>query len=171
MATRRLIALMIVLLFLSSLAAALVPVREEDRRDETGTELTKPEQQPRTEQADGALVRATVAAGGKPETVEVAVGDQLQLRVTAKQADTFELVGLSGTEDAAPNAPAYFDVLIPEAATFRLRSVTTGKAVAFVEATPPAKKGAGAKKSGQQPPPRSQSAPQSDRASGDSQSA
>jgi hypothetical protein len=161
LATRRLIALMIVLLFLSSLAAALVPVREETGRDETRTQVTKPQGKQGSEEPRGELVRATVAAGGKPETVDVAVGDQLQLRVTAKQADTFELVGLSGAEDAAPAAPAYFDVLIPETGTFRLRSLISGKPVAFVEA----------RKSAERPKPRSQNAPQSDPASGDGQSA
>src|SRR5687768_7679299 len=106
MAARRLIAVMLVLLFLSSLAAALAPV-EPQRDEETSTTAT--ETAPGATLTGGDRVRETLAADLKdPPRVKAAVGDQLQLRVTSKRAATLELVRLGPTEDVDPAAPALF---------------------------------------------------------------
>ena len=110
MAARRLIAVMLVLLFLSSLAAALAPV---ERREDETTSTTTTEPELPAAAAEGKLVRATLDAERKPGSrVKAAVGDQLQLKVTAPQPGTVELVGLGTTEDVDPIAPARFDVLL-----------------------------------------------------------
>ena len=92
MAARRLIAVMLVLLFLSSLAAALAPV--DTGREET-TSTTSTTDTTARASTEGKLVRATLDARGKGEPrVRVSVGDQLQLRVRTTRPGTVELVGL-----------------------------------------------------------------------------
>jgi hypothetical protein len=119
-AARRLIAVMLVLLFLSSLAAALAPV--ERQSDETTTATTATDTEPVAEQGD--VVRATLDGDAKrPQRVRAKVGDQLRLRVTSDRVATVELVGLGPTEDVDPVAPALFDVLLSEAGRFEVREL------------------------------------------------
>lgn len=120
MAARRLIAVMLVLLFLSSLAAALAPV--ERSSDETSTSTTDAITQPVREQGD--VVKATLNADPKnPQRIEASVGDQLQLRVSSSRVATIELVGLGPTEDVDPIAPARFDVLLEERGRYPVREL------------------------------------------------
>jgi hypothetical protein len=119
-AARRLIAVMLVLLFLSSLAAALAPV--ERQSDDTSTTTTATATQPVAEQ--GELVKATIdGAANRPQRVEAVVGDQLQLRVTSDRPATIELVGLGPTGDVDPLAPALFDVLLDRPGRYAVREL------------------------------------------------
>lgn len=131
MAARRLIAVMLVLLFLSSLAAALAPV---DRQDETSTSTTT-EPNLKASAPDGKLVRATLDTKRQPGgVVRAAVGDQLQLKVTALHPGTVELVGLGATEDVDPLAPARFDVLLEvDAKRYRVKMLETGRTLGTIE--------------------------------------
>jgi hypothetical protein len=126
MAARRLIAVMLVLLFLSSLAAALAPVDRQE--DETSTTTTSEPAQPAAS-TQGKLVRETLDARHKPGgVVKASVGDQLQLKVTAPRPGTVELVRLGPTEDVDPIAPARFDVLLDVAAgRYPVRILETGR--------------------------------------------
>jgi len=120
MAARRLIAVMLVLLFLSSLAAALAPV--ERSSDETSTSTTDAITQPVREQGD--VVKATLEGDSKnPQRIEASVGDQLQLRVSSPRVATIELVGLGPTEDVDPIAPALFDVLLETRGRYEVREL------------------------------------------------
>jgi hypothetical protein len=119
-AARRLIAVMLVLLFLSSLAAALAPV--ERRSEDTSTSTTDAVTEPVAQQ--GELVEATIdGAAKRPQRVRAHVGDQLQLRVTSERVATVELAGLGPTEDVDPVAPALFDVLLPEPGRYEVREL------------------------------------------------
>ena len=121
---------MLVLLFLSSLAATLVPVREPgDTSTSTTSTGTKEPRLP----AGGRLVTARVIAGGERETVALRAGDQLQLRVTGKRPETVELIGLGGTDEVTPTAPALFDVLVRDRGRYPLRSLDSGKVLAMIE--------------------------------------
>lgn len=137
MAARRLIAVMLVLLFLSSLAAALAPVETRDEQtSSTAPPRTAPSDSPA---AEAELVQAELEAGARRrQTVEVAPGDQLQLLVSAPRIGTVELVGLGPTDDVAPGAPARFDVLLPEAGVFPVRFLENGRRIGtiVVAATP-----------------------------------
>lgn len=124
---------MLVLLFLSSLAATLVPVREPGGTESTTS--TAVETEPPRLPAGGKLVPARVRAGGERETVTLRVGDQLRLRVTGKRPQTLELSGLGGTEDVTPTAPAVFDVLVLDPGSYPLRSLDSGKVLARIEVT------------------------------------
>jgi hypothetical protein len=129
LAARRLIAVMLVLLFLSSLAAALAPV---DERVDSDSTTTAPLPEPPTER--GELKRESLEADAKrPATVRATVGDQLQLRVTAKRPGTIELAGLDADEDVDPDAPALFDVLLERVGRFRVREVESGRVVGLIE--------------------------------------
>lgn len=130
MAARRLIAVMLVLLFLSSLAAALAPVDERLRTEETTTEEPLPE--PETE--EGELLRHSLDADAeRPRTIRASVGDQLQLRVTARRVGTIELAGLGADEDVGPDAPALFDVLLDRQGRFPVRERESGRRVGVIE--------------------------------------
>ena len=124
MAARRLIAVMLVLLFLSSLAAALAPV--ERSSDETSTSTTEAITEPVA--AGGDLVRATLdGRKEKIQRIRASVGDQLQLRVLSGRPATIELVGLGPTDDVDPIAPARFDVLLEERGRFPVRELGRGR--------------------------------------------
>ena len=113
MAARRLVAVMLVLLFVSSLAAVLAPVRPGEETTTREPATTRP-QAPR-EPAPGRLVRAALDAGARrPARVVAAVGDQLQLRVDGRRPATVEVPRLGATESVGPLAPARFDLLLAE---------------------------------------------------------
>lgn len=108
MAARRLIAIMIVLLITSSLAAALAPSPESESSEDSPAEAPAVSEAPRN---DGRALRATIEVGGKRRpTVRARVGDQLQLRIAAKRALTIELLG--ETDTLTPTAPARLDLLL-----------------------------------------------------------
>jgi hypothetical protein len=133
MAARRLVAVMLVLLFLSSLAAALAPVErpDEDAPESTPAPATKPVSD------EGRLVRKTIDADAKREaTVKVRVGDQLQLRVRSSKPRTIELLRLGPTDDAALGVPATFDVLATQEGTFPIRILETGRRIGQIEIRP-----------------------------------
>jgi hypothetical protein len=132
-AARRLIAVMLVLLFLSSLAAALAPV--ERSSEDTSTTTTDTLTDPVADQGD--LVRKRLAASTKdPGRVEVGVGDQLQLRVTSQRPMTIELRRLGPVEDVDPAAPALFDLLLDEEGRYPLRELASGRLVGTISVTP-----------------------------------
>jgi hypothetical protein len=117
-AARRLLILMLVLLGVSTVAAALVPV---DRTvdDETTTTTTSTREAP-----TGELVPESIDAGADtPTTIRVQVGDQLQLRVTSPEPDEVEIPALDELEDVDPEAPARFDLLLFNRGQFPVRLV------------------------------------------------
>ena len=119
---------MLVLLFLSSLAAALAPV---EPRDETTSTTTEPLAGAEPER--GELLRETIDVPAKrPNTIRARTGDQLQLRVTARRPGTIELVGLGADEDVDPVAPALFDVLLDRPGRFPVRELGSGRRVGLI---------------------------------------
>jgi hypothetical protein len=134
LAARRLIAVMLVLLFLSSLAAAFAPV---DRNSET-TSSTTTEPLPDLAKDEGKLLRETIDSKAKrPPTIAARVGDQLQLRVEVGRPATLELVGIGDIEDADPVAPALFDVLLDTEGRFPIRALGSKQRVATIQVSPP----------------------------------
>jgi hypothetical protein len=125
---------MLVLLFLSSLAAAFAPV---DRSSDT-TSSTTTEPLPDLAESQGELLRETIDAEAKrPPAIAARVGDQLQLRVEVGRPATLELVGLGDIEDADPVAPALFDVLLDTEGRFRVRELESGRRLGTIEVSPP----------------------------------
>lgn len=154
MAARRLVAVMLVLLFVSSLAAALAPVRqgEETSTTETTTRVAPAAAAPGP--GTGALVRATLDADARRSgRVLAAVGDQLQLRVDGRRPATVEIPRLGATESVGPLAPARFDLLLSDPGTYAVRLLETGRQVGVIavrrEARPERPRaGAGAPRAG-----------------------
>lgn len=135
MAARRLIAVMLVLLFLSSLAAALAPVGREP--DEETTTTTTPLTDITETGGEARLVRGRLDAGSKrPAVVRAGTGDQLQLRVTGRRPGTVELVGLGATEDLDPEAPALFDVLLDSEGRFPVEFLESGRRIGTIRVSP-----------------------------------
>ncbi len=133
MAARRLIAVMLVLLFLSSLAAALAPVERPSEEPTTTTTETVPSAAP----GQGELIREVIdARAPRPRTIEAKVGDQLQLRVTGRRPATIELAGLGPTDDLDPLAPAMFDVLLNTKGSYAVRELESGRKIGTIEVSP-----------------------------------
>jgi hypothetical protein len=125
MAARRLLIVMLVLLGLSTLAAALVP-QHGLRGDTTTTTTTQPTQSTTTrEPPAGRSLSVQIVVGGKkipvvaaplckarkPRCEPLHVGDQLSLQVLSKENTQLEIpeFGLIGV--ASANAPAFFELL------------------------------------------------------------
>jgi hypothetical protein len=150
MAARRLLIVMLVLLGLSTLAAALVP--QHGLRDTTtgATTTTQPTVSTTTPEAPaGRSLQAPITVGGKKIPVvagpvcrkgepkcepSIHVGDQVSLQVfsthgqAALEIPAFGLFGI-----ASPNAPAFFDLLPQQAGTIGILFSDTRKVAARVE--------------------------------------
>lgn len=130
MAARRLIMAMLVLLVLSTILAALIPVERDRLRDDssttTTTEATKP---------TGQLVRRSIGADdATPERIELSLGDQLELTVESpKLADQVEIPAFGQLADVDPDFPARFDLLVLETGTFPVRLVEAGRVIARID--------------------------------------
>jgi hypothetical protein len=141
MAARRLIAILLVLLFLSSLAAALAPVQE-GVKNGTSTESTSTTAESATLPEDGAtdegrlIAQSVDASGLRPAVVRARAGDRLELRVTSHRSGTVELEGLGPAEDVGPHQPAYFDVFLRDDGSFPVRFIDTGIEIARIEVAP-----------------------------------
>jgi hypothetical protein len=128
MAARRLLIVMLILLGLSTLAAALIPQRT--LRDENGTQTTTqstttttattPEKTGRRALSASPvvggekvpLVASPVCAKRKPRCEPVHVGDRLSLQVYSKTPAQLEFPEFGQFGFASPTAPAFFEVLL-----------------------------------------------------------
>lgn len=140
MAARRLLIVMIVLLGLSTLAAALVPTGPRPGSDET-TETQTETMQTQPEAAEGAppgrFFTATVnARSRKVEVVPLSLGDQLSLQVRSGAFDQVELPAFGLVHAVGPYAPATFDLLADRPGTFAIRLVDAGRVVGRIRVTP-----------------------------------
>lgn len=131
MAARRLLIVMLVLLGLSTLAAALVPPRtEQDGGTTTGaTETTA--SVPTETMPRGALVSAVIAV--KPKGIRllsVNAGDQLNLAVCWSKPDQIEVPSFGLIDPVAPDKAARFDLLFEEPGkTYGVRLVGANRVV------------------------------------------
>ncbi len=150
MAARRLIAILVVLLVVSSIAAALAP---EARRAGTTTDTTTSTSQTTTTGASGgggsgtgqgegaspapagALVERTVNAertGKQAAKIAVTAGDRLVLRVPSANPRQIEIPGVGQIEYASANAPARFDLLLREPGSYAVRASPGGEIAEIV---------------------------------------
>jgi hypothetical protein len=145
MAARRLLIVMLILLGLSTLAAALVP-QHDLRGGTTGSTTTQQTQSTTTARPNGRALTAKILVGKKvpvvagpvcvkrkPRCEPIHVGDQLSLKVFAtKQTEleirSFGLIGVAGK-----TAPALFQLLFNEATNIGIVSTSTGQPAAKIE--------------------------------------
>ncbi len=110
---------MIVMLMLSSLAAALVPVRD-DEEESSSTTTTEMPAQPPTGPREA--VEARIDAGeGEPQTIRIALGDQLTLQVADDSPGEVSIPDLDLLEAVEPGTPAHFDLLPTTTGTYEVR--------------------------------------------------
>lgn len=136
MAARRLVVVMLVLLFVLSLVAALAPVQPvvEEPEEDPVTQVPPP-----AITQDPKQVEAQIDANAKePPAIAVDVGDQLRLEVVSRTPATVELVGLGPTDDVDRFDPAVFDVLLTEKGTYSVRFLGRREPIGTIEATEPA---------------------------------
>jgi hypothetical protein len=147
MAARRLLIVMLVLLGLSTLAAALVPQHALRGGTTSSTTTTQPETTTTPEPPPGRSLMVKIVVGGKKVPVVAAplckarnarceplhVGDQLSLRVLSRHQAELEIpaYGLIGV--ASANAPALFQLLPREPGTIGVLFTTPRRVAARIE--------------------------------------
>jgi hypothetical protein len=149
MAARRLLIIMLVLLGVSTLAAAMIDTssfRDEGTgstvASETATEASVPED---TVPEGSELKPVIIEVYRAPVTViPVRLGDQLPLIVRARKADLVEIPALGLLEPVDSRAPARFDVFADATGNYGIRLVNADRVVGRIEvrkrgtASPPA---------------------------------
>src|SRR5258708_2078788 len=148
MAARRLLIVMLVLLGLSTLAAALIPQRNLGDGTTSGTATTQTA--PTTTKAVPTYLPPTkITVGGKkfPVVAPVHVGDQLTLLVRSRFPAEIEIPEFGLIKFATPDTPARFELLAGTPGTFGIlfgaspKPGVTGKPAArLVVVRPSAKK-------------------------------
>ena len=168
MAARRLLIVMLVLLGLSTLAAALLPQRTLKQGDTTGTTTTQATATAPAATPNFAFLPPTkITVGGKkfPVVSPIHVGDQLSLLVRSRfpaeiAIPEFGLVGF-----ASPDAPARFELLPDTPGTFGILFAASDKPAAQIRVVAPtANGGKKGKKAKEGKSPRSRAPAGSDRA-------
>jgi hypothetical protein len=129
-AARRLVIVMLVLLGISTLAAALVDPPEAGEEEDAQLQ-PPPRPDPR-----GELVRERIGADRRsPTVIRIAVGDQLVLTVTSESADQVEIPAIGELRFVGPLAPARFDLLAREEGSYAVRLVEADRMIGRIEAT------------------------------------
>jgi hypothetical protein len=150
MAARRLLIVMLVLLGISTLAAALVPQRTlNDETSSTGSTTTQP-QTTAAEPEPGRHLTIPITVRPKHPPTEVSgplcapknkkrcvpplhVGDQVTLLVYSKPAAQLEFKEFGQFQFAAPNSPAQFELLPTDGGRFGILFASTNRVAARVE--------------------------------------
>ena len=147
MAARRLLIVMLVLLGISTLAAALVPQRTPKDETTRGSTATQPQTTTTKEQAARSLsaeitvgpkeppvvVAGPVCLKPKPRCEPIHVGDQLTLLVYSKPAAQLDFKEFGLFQFASPNSPAQFELLPTAAGRFGILFASTNRVAARVE--------------------------------------
>jgi hypothetical protein len=141
MAARRLLIVMLVLLGLSTLAAALVPQHSLRGGTTSATTTTQPATTTTTPAVPPpGYVRPTkITVGGRqfPVVSPVKVGEQLVLLVAARFPTQLEIREFGQVGFAAPDAPARFELLPTTPGTFGIQFQPSGKVAAQIRVVAP----------------------------------
>jgi hypothetical protein len=140
MAARRLLIVMLVLLGLSTLAAALVPQHSLRDGNTSSTTTTKPATTTTKEKPPPGYVQPTrITVGGKtfPVVAPVEVGQQLVLLVASRVPTQLEIQEFGQIGYAVPNAPARFELLPTTPGTFGIQFQPSGKVAAQIRVVAP----------------------------------
>jgi hypothetical protein len=131
-AARRLVAILILMLVLSTIAAVLLPAPRDPIGGTTAT-TTSTTAGARAEQ--GRLVRAEFFARRHGQVARLRVGDELLLRVRGHHADQVELRGLGLVEPIGRDLPADFDVFAERPGGYDVVLVDAGERVGTIRIT------------------------------------
>ena len=136
MAARRLLIVMLILLGLSTLAAALVPQGALRNGTTTGTTTTPSiPTTPSVPITDVLPPVAEITVGGKkfPVVAPVDVGDQLTLLVRSRRPKQISIPEFGLIGFATEDTPARFELLPSTPGTFGILFATSGKVVGRIE--------------------------------------
>jgi hypothetical protein len=140
MAARRVLIVLLVLLGLSTLAAALVPQRTLRDGDTTATTTTQSTTTAPTATPNPAFRRPTKIAVGKDAggkkvfpLVRVDVGDQFTLLVRSSVPAEIAIPEFGQVAFASPNTPARFELLPQTPGTFGILFAASGKPAGQIE--------------------------------------
>jgi hypothetical protein len=129
MAARRLIALLVALLVVSTVAAALTAPGPE-REPQPTEAASEPEAR---SPAAGRLVEASLNASAEHRSrVEARRGDQVALTVRSASPGQVEIPAFGLLEDVEPGAPARFNLLAQRTGSFEIRRAGSGRVIARV---------------------------------------
>ena len=149
MAARRLIIVLVALFAVSVVAAMIAPDRRggligdrstSSTEETTTTTTTTTTEPPATLPPGDALTVRIEASTSKPKTVEASVGDQLALEVGSRPAREIEIPAFGVTEDAAPNAPANFNLLLRDAGRLAILDADSGELLGRLDVRRPDKR-------------------------------
>lgn len=135
MAARRLLIVLLLLLGISTLAAALLPDRAGERENGTEEETaTRPSTAPTERTSPGGERGVGVRIQpGRVRVIRAEVGEQLTIRVRADRAGLLEIPALGLVDAVAPGAPARFNLLPTEPASYGIRFLDSERVVARIE--------------------------------------
>jgi hypothetical protein len=136
MAARRLLIVMLILLGLSTLAAALVPQRALRNGATTGTTTTQSSRTtPSLPITDVLPPVAEITVGGKkfPVVAPVHIGDQLTLLVRSRRPREISIPEFGLIGFATQDTPARFELLPSSPGNFGILSAASGKVVGRIE--------------------------------------
>jgi hypothetical protein len=126
MAARRLVALLVALLVVSTLAAALTAPGP-DRESQPTETTSEPES---GSPGAGRLIEATLNASTRhPERVEAQRGDQVALTVRSASPGQVEIPAFGLIDDVEPGAPARFNLLPERTGSFDVRLAGSGRPI------------------------------------------
>ena len=142
MAARRLLIVMLILLGISTLAAALVPQRTLNDDATTGSTTQATTETTAANPAPGYRPPTKITVGGKkfPVVSPVPVGDQLTLLVRSRLPAQISIPEFGQFGFAAPDAPARFELLATTPGTFGVLYADTGKVAAQIRVVEPSAK-------------------------------
>lgn len=162
MAARRLLIVMLVLLGLSTLAAALIPqsgLREGETTESTTTQATTTTTATTPSPVYVAPTKITVGGKKFPVVSPVHVGDQFTLLVRSRVPAEIEIPEFGQLAFAAPDAPARFELLASTPGTFGILFASTGKVAAQVRVVSPDKQSEKGKRKPKKPRRRARAGP------------
>jgi hypothetical protein len=121
---------MLVLLLLSTLAAAFLPTPHKKQAIPVRKRKQQPNtsgRAPRPTNTGLLLVSRMRISNRPPKTVRIERGDELRLEVAAPFGDDVEIPALGLTGTVTPFAPAQFDLLASKIGTFPVGTVDSGR--------------------------------------------
>lgn len=136
MAARRLLIVLGVLFAISIAAAAIAPKRPITRSTTSSTITTTAVVDPSA--SGGEVSERLLASPSSPPTVRAEVGDQLRLSVAAGEPLEIEISAFGLIANAAPAAPALFDVLLRDPGPVAITDASTGRIVGRLVVKPAA---------------------------------
>jgi hypothetical protein len=138
---RRLLILLLVLLGISTLAAALAPVKSPQDKTTTTTATTTTATTPSAPPVKSAgLFKYAIDANSKRVTVvDLYVGEELLLTVTSKLYDQVSIPKLGQIQPVSPGLAAKFDLYLDQPGEYAIRLVDENRLVGRLRVSPGAR--------------------------------